>query len=147
MFSMTTTESSMISPMAIASPPSDIRFSVPPNIFRKKNEKNQYGQHRADYDGVTHASNRLRYEFREIVDDGNMQSFRNGRTKICNLILNLLGKLENVPTDLPGNIDQRRGLAVARNHRQVVRHTIADIGKIANANRSSAVDSHDRIAN
>ena len=36
MFSMTTTESSMIRPMATASPPSDIRFSVSPESRRKR---------------------------------------------------------------------------------------------------------------
>ena len=35
MFSTTTTESSMINPMATASPPSDIRFSVSPVRCRK----------------------------------------------------------------------------------------------------------------
>ena len=37
MFSTTTTESSMISPIATASPPSDIRFSVSP--VRRRNTK------------------------------------------------------------------------------------------------------------
>src|SRR2546425_12738802 len=36
MFSMTTTASSMIRPMAIAKPPSDIKLSEPPKSFRKK---------------------------------------------------------------------------------------------------------------
>ena len=37
MFSTTTTESSITSPMAIARPPRDMRFNVPPKTFRKKN--------------------------------------------------------------------------------------------------------------
>ena len=103
MFSITTTESSMIRPMATASPPSDIRFSVSPvrrrktklitrlsgiaraaiSVARQALEEHQQDQHAeqaADQDRVADVGDRGPHQMRLIVDRHDLDA-RRGRLR------------------------------------------------------------------
>ena len=91
MFSVTTTASSITSPMAIAIPPRLIRLKVRPMSFipntvmamvsgmlaalmavmrpwRRKSEEDEHRQERADEHGVAHRADRLAHQRRLVVD-------------------------------------------------------------------------------
>src|SRR4029077_9760299 len=112
----------------------------------QKTEENQHSEDRANQNCVTNASDGFRNKLSQRVPDGNPQCFWNRRAEVANLGLDVGRKLQNIAADLPGDIDQGGGLAVAGDQGPAVLHAVANFSHIADTDRHAVFNRHDRAA-
>ena len=86
----------------------------------QEQEQHQHGEHGTDEHGVAHRADGVAYQRGLVVHPLEMDAGREARRERGDDSGHAVGDLEGGPLDLPRDVDERRGLAVARHDADVI---------------------------